>query len=116
MLTQGQVEDEITRLSARLEEFTDLYAKIVVECAHAEVEYQKKKQTLLIQEANRGAVAERRILAKEIDAAVYMRCESEAAKFRILEARVEAGKQSLYSLRAQLNALQTISANLRSQT
>lgn len=114
LLTQAEVEAELQRLSGLLEERTEEYAIAVREHAEADVALKMLDARLKIQEANRDIDKKR--TAAEKNAAVLLRSETEYHKAAITAAAAEGCKQALYSLRAQINALQTISSNIRSQT
>lgn len=116
MLTQVQVEEELQRLSGLLEARTTEYAKAVVEAATAEVTYLEKHATWTVHEANRAVMQDSPVRAAEREARVRLNCQEELAIHKIKEAQAEGIKQALYSLRTQINALQTVSANIRSQT
>lgn len=116
VLTQGQVEAELQRLSDRLESETMDFAKLIVEAAEHEAAYKHRFNSLLIHEANRNATQQEKITAAVRDARVHLLCKDEYALYKLFDARVEASRESMRSLRHQLNALQTLSANIRAQT
>lgn len=105
--SQADVESEILRLSARLEQATDEYARLITLAAEAEVQ-QKKEWAQATLHSNEGTVAQREAQAtlKTVDALLQR---------KISEALAAAQKELLLSLRAQLNALQTLAANIRAQ-
>lgn len=108
MLTQGEVESEIMRLSARLEEATDAYWKAAESEAQAEVDYKSKAAKLSIAASNQGI--------KSAANVIYLRCEAEWKDQRMKKATSDAIKQSMLSLRAQLSALQTLARVIGDQT
>lgn len=105
--SQADVESEILRLSARLEQATDEYARLITLEAEAEVEYKKTHAQAVLQ-SNEGTVSQR-------EAQAILKCADELVQRRISEALASAQKELLLSLRAQLNALQTLAANIRAQ-
>lgn len=116
MLTQGQVEEELDRLSRLLEQRTDEYARAVVAAANADTEYQKRHDLLAVHEANKVAATGVKVTTTEREFRVRIQCQDELAVKNIKAAQAEGLKQILYSLRTQINALQTVSANIRAQT
>lgn len=112
VLTQGQVESELMRLSAGLEEETYRYASLCEAEAEADIEYKAKSNVLLIHEANK----DQKVTVGERNARVAMLCRDEFAVYRMAEARRAASKELLVSLRQQIDALRTLSANIRAQS
>ena len=107
-LTQGSVEGEILRLSAMLEEATEQLAKAMEEEASAEVDYR-------IAEAR----ARLKSTAKSVEdrkCAALVECEAWYTCYVKAEAKREALAETCRTLRARLDALRTLSANLRGQT
>lgn len=105
--TQVDVEAEILRLSARLEEATDEYARLITLAAEAEVNHKKEwaKATL---RATGGTVAER-------EAEAVLATVDDLMQRKMSEALAGAQKELAHSLRTQLSALQTLAANIRAQ-
>jgi hypothetical protein len=105
--TQVDVESEILRLSARLEEATDDLARLLVAEAEAEVQHKREWATSTLK-SNEGTVAQREAHAtlQTVDALVQR---------KITAALASAQKELCHSLRAQLSALQTLAANIRAQ-
>ena len=105
--TQVDVESEILRISARLEEATDEYARLITLAAEAEVQHKKEWAQATLQ-SNEGTVAQREAQAtlKTVDALLQR---------KISEALARAQAELCHSHRAQLSALQTLAANIRAQ-
>jgi hypothetical protein len=105
--TQVDVESEILRLSARLEEATDEYARLITLAAEAEVQHKKEWAQATLQ-SNEGTVAQREAHA------VLKTCDALLQR-KISEALAGAQKELCHSFRSQLSALQTLAANIRAQ-
>jgi len=116
LLSQGEVESEIMRLSEVLEEETHRHADLCELEAESEIAFKKRHDTLTIHEANRDALQERKVLAAERSARVNLASADEFAVMRINQARRTASKETLVSVRQQIDALRTLAANIRSQT
>jgi hypothetical protein len=104
---QLEVESEILRLSARLENATDEYQRLITLEASAEVDYKKAKAQATLK-SNEGTVQQR-------EAQALLAVADEFVQYRISEALASSQKELLHSLRAQLSALQTLAANIRAQ-
>lgn len=100
MLIQAEVESEIMRLSALLEQRTEEYAEACIAEAEAEVAHKHKAGRTMIGASNQAVAAKTHVVA--------MRCEEEFTTYRLAKALTESTKQSLLSIRAQLSALQTL--------
>lgn len=105
--TQVDVESEILRLSARLEEATDQLAQLLVTEARTEVEHKRAWAEATLK-SNEGTVSQREAQAtlKTVDALLAR---------KIADALAGAQKELCHSLRSQLSALQTLAANIRAQ-
>lgn len=105
--SQADVEAEILRLSARLEEATDEYARLITLAAQAEVDH-KREWAQAVLKSVEGTVAQR-------EAEAVLATYDALMQRKISEALASAQKELAISLRAQLNALQTLAANIRAQ-
>ena len=107
-LTTLDVETEIERLSAQLEDATTEFANISDEAAEAELNYKlaRAKHYLTADGPNQT----------HRDAAALLRSEDEYRRHQIAEGRLRAQSELLRTLRARLDALRTLAANVRSQT
>ncbi len=106
-VTPSSVEKEIRRLAHKLESKTDDLAVSFKEAADAEVVYKVEyAKALLLSDLK--TVAER-----EADATV--KCERLLTDRKCKEAVADAARESVRSLRDQLNAVQSVGANLRAQ-
>lgn len=106
-VTQADVEGELVRIMQLLELETGRYAGLIEELAKARCEYQFARAKAY-KEA-KGTIPER---MAETDLAT----SDEAFAYEMAAARERATRELLESLRANLGALQTISANIRAQT
>jgi hypothetical protein len=107
MLTQAQVENEILRLSQRLENLTDELAGRARAAAEAEANYKGRHASVYLE--TQGSIAER-------NARADVECHDLFANRLIFAAQYEATKQACRSTESQLDALRTIAANIRAQT
>lgn len=106
-VTQAEVENEILRLCAKLEKQTDELAGRAVMAAESEANHKVRRARAFLEaegtDSKRAAAAE--VVAHDA-----------FAKRKATEAIYESMKQAVLSTRVQLDALRTISANIRSQT
>jgi hypothetical protein len=105
-LAQVQIEAEIVRLGETLEAITDDYAECAVAAASADATF---KATY----AARFLVADGPIGQREQQAA--SECETEYRDFKIADARLRATGERGRNIRAQLDSLRTLAANVRPQ-
>ena len=106
-LVQTEIEERILGLTRQLENETESYESLCERKVDAEVEYKR----LYWQEylAANGSIKEREALAGYKTVDPYK-------QFRAAEALTAAKKEKLHTLRAAMDALRTISANVRAQT
>lgn len=106
-LTQAEVENEILRLSARLERQTDELAGLGRLAAEAESNHKALRAQAFLKaegtDARRGATAE-------------LVTQDSYLRRKISESLYESAKQACRSTEHQLDALRTIAANIRAQT
>ena len=112
MVTQGGIESQILALVDELEEYTDAYATVCEEAARADVAHKRAFTRHLVtlaadQPKMTVALREAKATQKAID---------EMAVGRIMAAKERATREMVTSLRAGLDALRTLSANVRAQT
>ena len=112
LLSQGEVETEIMRLSDELEAETYRYADLADLAATAEADYKHEAARLLVGLSNTPT----KITAVDKQARVDLQCDPKYRVWKINEARRQASKEALLSLRARLDSLRTLSANIRNQT
>jgi hypothetical protein len=112
LLTQGEIEGEIMRLSGELEDITYQYADLADLAATAEADYKLHSARTMILLANSGT----KMTAPERQARVDADSDAQYRVWKINEARRQSAKEALLSLRARLDSLRTLSANIRNQT
>jgi len=113
LLTQGEVETQIIALCNGLEEETYEYAELADLAATAEADYKILSAKAMISFAADTAI---KVTAAVREAKVDQYCAEQLRSWKITEARRQSKKESLLSLRARLDAMRTLSANIRSQT
>lgn len=111
LLSQGEVEHMITRLSDALEAETDLFANVCDQAAEREADYRRTWGVAMMAAANDSKLrnADARKAKVEVDSADAL------AVHLLADARKLAAREGLNSLRARLDALRTIAANIRNQ-
>jgi hypothetical protein len=107
-MAPAEVESEIRRLSRRLSELTEHMMKQAPVAAQAEVDFKlAHAREWLGLRGDDGTVPEKEATA--LDA-----CASQFEGMKVAEAVWRAQREAAASIRAQLSALQTIAANVRS--
>lgn len=112
LLTQGQTEQSILQLCDEIEQQTYLYAEQSETAAIAEADYKvaKSRSYVILTERHPKMTASEREMRADLNSAEQMRT------WKLYEARRQATREALLSLRARLDALRSISANIRHQT
>ena len=113
LLTQGEIEANIADISSLLEEQTYLYAEQSEVAAIAEADYKIRMAKALIAFASDTSI---KITASERQARCDLHCAAELRAWKLTEAQRQATKEALLSLRARLDAMRTLSANVRHAT
>lgn len=111
-LIQAEVEQGILNLSNALEDSTEEYATLSDVAAEAEADFKLKMARAIIGMSASGIKA----TAQEKQARADLQAAEELRAWKIAEARRQAAKEHLLSLRARLDALRSLSANIRAQT
>lgn len=111
-LTQGQIEDEILSVSDALEAGTEQFADVADLAAECEADYKLSYARAFVGLSS----TQSKMTAPERQARSELHAAAELRAWKIAEARRMSSKESLLSLRARLDALRTVSANIRSQT
>lgn len=111
-LTQGQIEDDILSVSDALEAGTEQFADVTDLAATCEADYKLSYARAFVGLAN----TQSKMTAPEKQARSELHAAAELRAWKIAEARRLSAKENLLSLRARLDALRTVSANIRSQT
>lgn len=116
MLTQGDIEDEIQRLSDRLEELTDTYAVATDEAAVAEAEYRLAFWQTFLRHKDGVTDGKRGESDKTCEGRATIAAADKFRRYKVTAARAESVKSATYTTRTRLEALRTLAANVRSQT
>jgi hypothetical protein len=112
-LSQTEIERDIAAISDELESQTYLYKQLAVEAAEAESDYKLKFARSVI---GQSAMQSHKLTASDKQARAEVLSEMELRVWKIAEARRNATKEALLSLRARLDALRSLAANVRYQT
>lgn len=108
----AEVEDQILELSAVLESETETYAQLSEVAAACEADYKLRVARMIVglsQQNGKMPVVEKQARA-EVSAS------DELKAWKLAEARRQASKESLLSVRARLDALRSLNASVRGQT
>jgi hypothetical protein len=110
VLTPTQCEEELRRLSHKLEERTDAFAGLLMEAAEADVRYRVEyAKALLAAEGSTVAEREARALLAVEEERLLLTARKDT------EAIADACREAVRSLRDQLSACQSANANVRFQ-
>jgi DNA repair exonuclease SbcCD ATPase subunit len=101
-----EIEGEIERLGALLEDATEEYAERAEAAAYAEVEFKVEHAKAYLR--TKGTVPERAAWAD-------YRTEEHLRKHKLADALLKATRERLTTLRAQLDYLRSLNANVRHQ-
>jgi hypothetical protein len=113
LLTQGDVERAILATIDAMENTTDNYEAVNQAAAEAEADY---KGAYAREVVHLAAVATARMTAGERDSRAINATIDQFRTWKIKEASKAATKEHLSTLRAKLDGLRTIGANIRVQT
>jgi hypothetical protein len=105
-ISQVEIESEIMRLMGVLEEETEAFETLAVDGA--------KKESLLKANWAKEYISAKGSI-KEREAWSDYKLSDEAYSYKIAEALVKAKREKLLSVRASLDALRTLNANVRIQ-
>jgi hypothetical protein len=105
-ISQVEIESEIMRLMGVLEEETEAFETLAVDGA--------KKEALLKANWAKEYISAKGSI-KEREAWSDYKLSDEAYSYKIAEALVKAKREKLLSVRASLDALRTLNANVRIQ-
>lgn len=109
VISQAEVEQRIVMLTEQLDEQTTLFSSISEDRAEAESAYRYAFARGIVEQAGKVPVATK-------EAVAHLRSPEAFRQWKILEAREKATQQKLMAIRAQLEALRTIAANVRALT
>lgn len=105
-ISQVDIENELVRLMDLLEEETEAFETLAVDCAKKEALYKSNwaKEYL----SAKGSIRER-------EAWSDYKLSDESYDYKIAEALVKSKREKLTSLRTSIDALRTLNANVRTQ-
>jgi hypothetical protein len=109
--SQLDIENEIIRLEELLEDTTDEFAKMCQEAAAAESTYRVRYAKAFV----RYRLGVEKSSEKTAEAQAVAECEQELLLRRSLESQQRGLEEKCRSLRSSLDAVRTLSANVRSQ-
>jgi|TARA_R110000824_G_scaffold237554_2_gene426350 hypothetical protein len=105
-IIQTDVESRLLRCVSRLEEETERYAEVSEARARAEAEFKRRYFTALVSQGKVETVARREAFA-------HLQAKDEFSDWKLFEAQEKATQQALIAVRTQIEALRTLSANVR---
>lgn len=108
-ITQIDIEEQMLRICDRIEQDIDLLADLSTQRAEAESAYKYRHARSMVEQTAKVPVASKEAIA-------HLRASEEYRQWKVLEGREKATQQSLLASRARLDALRTISANVRAMT
>ena len=105
-LSQVEIESELMRLMGVMEEETEAFETLAVDCAKKEALFKANwaKEYL----SAKGSIKEREAWAD-------YKLSDESYGYKIAEALVKAKREKLMSVRTSLDSLRTLNANVRTQ-
>jgi hypothetical protein len=112
LITQGEIEELILRIADEMETETERYSDLATVAADAEADYKLRAARALISMAN----APQKMTAADRQARAEVIAADELRTWKLSEARRQATKEALLTLRARLDALRSLAANVRHQT
>lgn len=107
-MAQHEVEGEIRELSRRLSQVTEEVAEAAVEAAKTDTAYDLAKATALLTQTGRGGTV------PEKQARALLAVEAQFVQAKVAEAVAKSLYEAGRNIRAQLEALRSINANVRS--
>lgn len=110
-ISQHEIEERILALCDALEETTADFAEFCDKVPEAEMDYKHQHHTALVALSNGP-----KITAQLREAKAWLVSEEQERAFRVLLAGKEATKASLSTITTRIDALRTLSANVRNQT
>ena len=112
-LSPMQIGSEIARLVEVLETRTDEYAGLMEKAAAAEAQFKRAYAEAMLDVIS---ASRPKATVSEREAQVEMYVNDERETHLIMDAAAKSCKESLHSLRVQLDALRSLGANIRAQT
>lgn len=112
MVTQSDIENEILRLSSLLEEQTREYGRVLEEQAQAEAAYRISYATVFTS----LRMGPEKLSEETCKQKATEDCREALSRRLAADAKARYLEEQCRSLRAQLDAVRTLSANVRAQT
>lgn len=109
-IIQTDVEGLLLTLGDQLDEGTVAFEKVAEERAIAEADWKERYWSALVRLVDDGP---NRRTAAQREAMAGLMAKEELRRFRLLEAREKAAQQHLITIRARMDSLRTVSANVR---
>lgn len=105
-ISQVEIEQELIRLMDKLEEETEQFETIAMDCAKKEALYKSNwaKEYL----SAKGSIKEREAWAD-------YKMDQQNFEYKCAEALVKSKREILLSIRASMDAIRTLNANVRTQ-
>jgi hypothetical protein len=116
VLTQGEIEDAIMATTDRIEEMIGEYATSCDNAADAEATYRVRFARAFLTFKGSRTDEGKLMTEKECEARATVMVENDLRSYKLSAAVVDSGKQAQLSQRARLDALRTLSANVRAAT
>ncbi len=107
-LIQVNLEAQMLRICDELEKMTEELARVSALRAEAEAEYRHRYARALVEQQGKVPVATKEAVAQ-------LKATNSFRDWKINEAREKTTQQALVAFRSRLDALRTISANVRAQ-
>lgn len=116
-LTQAGVEERIVQISDAMEEAVHDLAQFSDEAAEAEVNYKIAFAKAVLKAGMQpGSGRGGKMTEGDKEATATVECENELRARIITEAKKEVQQEAMRTMRSRLDALRTVSANIRAQT
>lgn len=115
MLTMEQIENKIIHIARRMDDATDDYRDACNDAAEAEANYRRAQAVANIAVMEHGVNGEK-VPANARSSYVDRHVDDERRAHLMADATRETIKQSLLTMRTQMEALRTLAATARYQT
>jgi len=116
LLTQADVERRMLTLVVALEDGVGELDGLALSAAAAEADYRLTRDTALVRIAADSRAVGDKMTVGERDALAETLAADEFRRWKLVDARVRSKREYLHSLRAALDTLRTVAANIRAQT
>lgn len=112
VLTQGEIEEQMMAAVEALDDTTNDFADVADLAATAEADYKLRHARAIVTLSGEST----KMTAPEKAARAELAAATELREWKLATAQVSSTKEALLSLRARLDALRSLSANVRAQT